>query len=147
MNRYLFLDIDGVLNSTSWAMNTQQTGIWGIDKNTIPHLQRIVDETDCEIVISSTWRILRSLQEIRSTLVLAGLLGARVISRTPVLGGVRGKEVEKWIADNARGDFLHAILDDDTDFFPRQPLVRTNVRYGLTEREAQRCIEILTERL
>jgi hypothetical protein len=96
----LFLDIDGVLNSTSWAIRTKQRGIWGIDPDTIPHLQRIVDETGCDIVVSSTWRIGRGAVELREILLKAGMLHpCPVVDRTPGGGGFRGNQIAEWLIE------------------------------------------------
>lgn len=60
---YLFLDFDGVLNTTSYAKLLRKEGIdhydeFGamFDPKTISNLKYIVDHTGCKIVLSSTWR-------------------------------------------------------------------------------------------
>lgn len=149
----LFLDIDGVLNSTSWAIRTEQRGVWGIDPDTIPHLQRIVDETGCEIVISSTWRITHRLPDIRGALIKAGMRHpVPIVDKTPVLHSrepsgiyvakIRGDEVQAWI-DAIGFEESYVCLDDDADFHPGQPLVRTSNYEGLTAADADKCIAIL----
>jgi hypothetical protein len=142
----LFLDFDGVLNSTSWAIRTKQRGIWGIDPDTIPHLQRIVDETGCNIVVSSTWRIGRSRIELIEVLHSAGMrIPCPVIDKTPVhgYGRYRGNEVADWLESNGyAGKFV--CLDDDGDYLPGQPLVQTSCEFGLTAEHADRCILILS---
>lgn len=142
--RILFLDFDGVLNSTGWAVRTQQKGVWGIDRDTIPALQRILDATGCEIVVSSTWRLFHSLAELRRKLRLAGLRDPiPIIDRTPTLReGFRGAEVEAWRSLICfQGPYV--ILDDDSDFYPEQPLIKTNGDVGLTFADASRAIRSL----
>lgn len=63
MNKYLFLDFDGVLNTANYAKRLKREGIdlydeFGpmFDPATIANLKRIIDETGCKIVLSSTWR-------------------------------------------------------------------------------------------
>ena len=63
METYLFLDFDGVLNTTSFAKLLRKEGIDHYDefgakkkKKTISNLKYIVDHTGCKIVLSSTWR-------------------------------------------------------------------------------------------
>jgi hypothetical protein len=142
----LFLDIDGVLNSVQWARRVQRPGILGIDPDTIPHLQRIVDETDCDIVVSSTWRIGRQAVELREILLNAGMRSpCPVIDRTPGGGGFRGNQIAEWL-ENAGFDGRFACLDDDSDFLPSQPLVQTDNQIGLTSAHADRCIAILRPR-
>lgn len=139
----LFLDIDGVLNSSDWAMRTKQRGIWGIDPDTIPHLQRIVDETHCDIVISSTWRITHRLPDIRGILVKSGMRSpCPVVDKTPGGGGFRGNQIAEWLENTGHvGKFV--CLDDDSDFLPGQPLVQTSNDVGLTAAKADDCIMIL----
>ena len=53
--KVIFLDVDGVLN-TKYSKSRCGRFI-GIDKDKVAQLKRIVDETDAEIVLSSTWRL------------------------------------------------------------------------------------------
>lgn len=139
----LFLDIDGVLNSVQYAMRLKKPGMLGIDPDTIPHLQRIVDKTGCNIVISSTWRITHRLPEIRGLLVKAGMRSpCPVRDRTPGGGGFRGNQIAEWL-ENTGFDGRYVCLDDDSDFLPSQPLVQTDNQIGLTAEHADRCIAIL----
>lgn len=141
--RVLFLDFDGVMNSVQWAIRTKQRGIWGIDPDTIPHLQRIVDETDCVIVVSSTWRIGTPTSELRGRLIAAGMRHpCPVVDRTPVLRDkLRGDEVAQWL--EWMGPDSYVCLDDDSDFLPGQNLVKTDGQVGLTAGDADMCISIL----
>lgn len=139
----LFLDIDGVLNSGQWAIRTKQRGIWCIDPDTIPHLQRIVDESGCNIVVSSTWRIGRGAVELRDILVKAGMRSpCPVIDKTPGGGGFRGGQIAEWLENTGFGGKF-VCLDDGIDFLPSQPLVQTDNQVGLTAAHADRCIELL----
>jgi hypothetical protein len=142
----LFLDIDGVLNSTEWMKRSaNRGGLWDIDPATIPRLQRIVDVTDCKIIVSSSWRIGRSVTELREILLKAGMRSpCPVRGKTPWLDGKRGDEIRDWLRTNGEID-RYVCLDDDDDFHPDQPLVQTNVEVGLTDYDAQRCIEALRQ--
>lgn len=141
--RVLFLDFDGVMNSVEWAIRTKQRGVWGIDPDTVPHLQRIVDETNCVIVVSSTWRIGTLLSEIRGRLIDAGMRHpVPIVDRTPILRDKdRGDEVAQWL--DRMEPVAYVCLDDDSDFLPGQHLVKTNGQVGLTAVEADKCIAIL----
>jgi len=152
--KVLFLDIDGVLNSLQYVRRVKQAGTWGIDPNTIPHLQRIVDETDCVLVLSSTWRLLHRMPYMRQLLQRKGMrYPVPLIDKTPSLqsqseGGiwmqkVRGDEVAAWLETAQNPVESYVCLDDDGDFLPHQPLVQTNVETGLTADLASRCIDIL----
>ena len=63
MEKYLFLDFDGVMNTTGYAKRLRKEGIDPFDEfgamfdpDTISNLRSIVEQTDCKIVLSSTWR-------------------------------------------------------------------------------------------
>lgn len=150
----LFLDIDGVLNSVEAVkagrdVKVAGRGIWGLDPVAVAHLGRILTEVpDTEIVLSSTWRTLYSLEAMRAFLQRAGLSGAHADLLKFKTGqradGHRGKEVLAWFVEHAEyRDAHYAILDDDADFLPGQPLVRTMVSYGLGTREADKVIKLL----
>lgn len=57
MNKYIFLDIDGVLNSMDWFKENRETSDYTeIDPEKVKLLKEIVDKTGAEIILSSTWR-------------------------------------------------------------------------------------------
>jgi len=134
MNKYIFLDIDGVLNSQSfWRIKPQRERklevgypLCNIDFDAVRHINTITDATDAKIVISSTWRVTHSLEELSGYLKEAGMLG-EIIGMTPRLhfaGSVstivpRGCEIREWLYVNESHDYdqtcRYAILDDDSD--------------------------------
>ena len=60
--KVIFLDIDGVLNTSETFIKRKQdwekTGIWNleIDEFRVEYLKRIIDETEAKVVLSSAWR-------------------------------------------------------------------------------------------
>lgn len=152
----LFLDIDGVLNSLAFAKRVKAVGSIGIDPLAAVHLQRVVDETDCNIILSSTWRLLHSLAEMRGLLIAAGMRApVPLVGRTPDLTTIeprhssilkasgRGFEINKWIEENQfTGPYV--CIDDDRDFLPGQPLVQTTWQDGMQDIHATLCIDILS---
>lgn len=151
----LFLDIDGVLNSSDWAVRTEQRGLLGLDPEAVARLQRVVDETGCSIILSSTWRLLHSLSEMRGLLIEAGMRSPVPLrDRTPdlttkthtgsqILKAVgRGMEVNAWL-DNIGFEGRYCCIDDDSDFLPGQPLVKTTFQSGMLDSHADQCIAIL----
>jgi hypothetical protein len=152
----VFLDIDGVLNSHDYVKRGGSLSCRndGIDPQAVTQLQRIIDETDCSIVLSSTWRLIHSLSHMRSRLYCAGAkhpvpLRDKTPDLSPRGGQVeryqRGLEVNAWI-NNIGFEGKFVCLDDDADFLPGQPLVQTTFETGLTEAHADRCISILCPR-
>lgn len=153
-NSIIFLDIDGVLNSTSFAMKNPVIGLLGMDLEAVQILVKIVKETGCKLVISSTWRKLGLgvgsdfRQELAKTDPSGTVLRA-VIGATPVLGGDfrRGNEIQKWIDKNSfHGKFV--ILDDDSDMeHLKGYLVQTDNYVGLTLDDANEVISRLGRKI
>jgi Swiss Army Knife RNA repair-like protein len=156
----LFLDIDGVLNSLEFAKREQASGklggIIGIDPDAVKHLQRVVDETQCSIVLSSSWRIGAYVSDIRGQLIAAGMRHPCPLhDKTPVLEGkrvngryqnvLRGEEVKLW-RDTAGHEGTYVCIDDGSDFLAGQPLVKTEWEIGMQSTHADLCIEILLGR-
>ncbi|MDE2615630.1 MAG: hypothetical protein KGL73_01260 [Burkholderiales bacterium] len=109
MNRYLFLDFDGVLHTSEPPR----------DLRFAKYLVPIVAELELQVVISSTWREVYSVQAMAQKL---GDLGRFVIDKTPVWPsedlpetGGRQKEIEAWLAESATSAAAWVALDDDRD--------------------------------
>ena len=97
INKYLFLDVDGVLNSVSWyrkEWNKDHVYPQGdFDPKCVEIVNRIVKETGCKVVVSSSWRAEANLQSIFDK---AGLK-FKIHSITP-FGDHRGCEIRDWLA-------------------------------------------------
>lgn len=124
----LFLDFDGVLNSIAfmksqsaagkWEMVTARTGArdWSnmIDPRAIVLLNGVVARTGAKIVVSSSWRLALTKDEIISALRKRGFRGD-VIDATPHCSGEpRSFEIAAWLNHRGAGDVSRfAIVDDD----------------------------------
>ncbi len=160
MNKYLFLDIDGVLNTGQYSNYLVENGLcetdadgYLFDPDAVEWLEYIIEKTDAKIIITSTWRLDGDMQALWRNRDLAG----EVIGITPTLlreKGVgkfscwfddRGMEVEAWLQDNAIDPYKYAILDDEDGYLPSQSehLVLTNPMTGITEDVADKVISIL----
>jgi len=133
----IFLDFDGVVV-------THRTQYLDLDPVCMTPLQRIVNTTRASIVISSSWRAGRELQEFQTSLERFGL-GRSVIGMTPLTNGMsRGREIQLWLQQHPEVDSF-VILDDDADMDNLiDRLVQTEIETGLTEQDADRAIELLT---
>jgi hypothetical protein len=151
----IFLDIDGVLNNTAtYIYNRQQSPskkyigyshrhMDEVDPRLLGLVRYIVDETGAKIVISSSWRIIHTQNEIAQVFAYNGWLDAPIIDMTPKsMDAFRGNEIRAWL-DNDEYTTKYAILDDGTDFYEHQPLFRTDATVGLTFIIAQKVIEFL----
>lgn len=110
MNKFIFLDIDGVMNSNlfysertqdkrydEWIKDHPQHIAWGacnIDPRAVKRLNRITDATKAKIIVSSTWRSDSNLQEI---FTLVGIKEP-IYDVTPYMRSRhRGSEIQEWL--------------------------------------------------
>lgn len=129
MKKYIFLDIDGVLNHQQYyeGDNHKIVGVEypcsDIDPDKITLLNDLIEGTGSEVICSSTWRIGKTPQQIEDILVKRGFV-YNILDNTPVLsystkdGSVpRGCEINAWIQKHtAYGEKIrYIILDDDSD--------------------------------
>lgn len=141
MRPLLFLDFDGVLCVPD---GPRRRGQWWFCPKRVALLQGIIDRTNCEIVISSTWRQIHEMDELRRWLHEAGLRHP-IRDRTPSygLGPERGHEIQAWLNDNYP-DARHPpfiILDDSDDMVHLSGhLVLTGWREGLTREKADEVV-------
>lgn len=142
--KILFLDIDGVLNSAH-VLEQQQRGD-AIDRGMVERVNQIIRATDCKIVVSSTWRLLHSMGQLKAMLRLHGMIDV-VIDRTPDLVDDthnRGDEIEAWLKGHPEvSQFV--ILDDESDMSDViNHLVQTSFKTGLQDEHVVKAIDILS---
>lgn len=154
-NPILFLDVDGVLNSNRWFSSEEGrkrefVDDWRethIDPDAVAQLNRIVTETRCDIILSSTWRNGYSLGSTLRCFRRKGISEESwnaIVGKTPNLNTPRGREIKAWLDENHRADSVFVILDDDGDMEDLIPyLVLTNANEGLTREIADVVIERL----
>mmetsp|Transcript_81185 Transcript_81185/g.225977 ORF Transcript_81185/g.225977 Transcript_81185/m.225977 type:complete len:258 (-) Transcript_81185:96-869(-) len=147
------LDVDGVINVPR-----------GMDKRLIENLKRVVEETQCKIVLSSDWRRTAvARKELRSILRSFGM---DFISCTPPsrsqMEARRPEEIIAWLANHkamlARGDgpLSHlgeveawvaiddrALLSEPGGNALQGHFVQTHFSTGLTATRAQQARDIL----
>lgn len=168
MNKYLFLDFDGVLNTARYAKLLRTEGIdpydeYGpmFDPIAIDNLRNIVEQTGCNIILSSTWRNegQMRIQALWKDRNLPGTL----FSMTPILlsttyqdarngeffslpeRNAKALEINAWLQQHASEPSQYVIVDDENVFFQRQQehLVQTDEYDGLTAQKAQLAIDKL----
>ena len=149
--KIIFLDIDGVLNSWDYMITLpvgmESTEANQIDPALVQNLNKIVDKTSAQVVLSSTWRILCRLPEMRQILRSRGAK-IDLIDKTPRLYGHRGQEIQKWL-DDAKNLGIEVesfvILDDGNDMdhlSDRLVLIDPNI--GLQDSDADKAIKLLS---
>jgi hypothetical protein len=154
----LFLDIDGVLNSSDWFRGRKQRllcdpmpdyDLHQIDGDAVLLLNEILTKTGCKVVISSTWRKYSTMEYIIELLVKKGLfskLKDRFIGMTPVHRierPQRGNEIQDYLDCNWPRDTKIVIVDDDSDMVHlKNRLVLTNGEHGLTKQDVDKIIKM-----
>ncbi len=153
--KVLFLDVDGVLNSNERRAYDYE-GIRGMDPELTGHLLRIVLQTGCKIVVSSSWRLggIGPGSDFAVALADADRSGKcldAVIGATPcrMSNYRRRNEILWWLTNEGALPKAQrfAILDDEPssivdgpDDWLREHMFATDDDLGLTEEIADRVI-------
>jgi len=165
--KILFLDFDGVLNSkTSFHaahLAWQATGLptkteeyrWPLGhlcRENVVLLNEIVEKTGCKIVVSSSWRILATNEQLKKWLPLRGFKypEAFIDQTGRDSKDARGGEIQDWL-DSHLEVAAYVILDDDSEDIvgsyttKKHPnnFVKTDFNSGLTVVEMEKAIKIL----
>ena len=170
MRKILFLDFDGVLNTEYYQDLLQYLGkSWQdeygalFDPNAVKQLKRIIDATDADIVVESSWKYLgldamKELWEVRN-------LPGRIIDITPskisdecllssnlenihsTMLHCKGIEIASWISKYKTQDIRYVIIDDEYIILDSQlpHFVLINPYEGITEEQTNKAISILNE--
>ena len=152
--KIIFLDIDGVLNHQLFYEEQEFRAHTDIDRSRISLLNNLIEDTNAKVVISSTWRIGTTIEELQTILNDEGFTG-EVIGKTPQGGNdcCRGNEIYKWIKDNDKllgkpyYEFKdYVIFDDDSDMLlcQRNNFLLVDNFVGLTPNLMHKARFILT---
>lgn len=168
--KIIFLDIDGVLNSTrthlafsnpnelksfsspltmstlpEYGEPVYEQIIFQLDPISIILLKKVVEDTGAKIVISSTWRIGSAIEHFHKMFDCYGWNTRDIIiDFTPQFGRIRGDEIRNWLNENNKIT-RYVIIDDQEDFYPDQKsqLIQTNPHIGFSHITYNQCIEKL----
>ena len=172
-NGIVFLDIDGVVN-TIMAYPNQVEGLnlkekegyyfdlcWPGDKRVsnkqaMTLVSKLCTDYKLDIVITSTWSIGHSLDEIRESLYSSGLKReVNIIGTTCTnMFKSRGFQIEAWLTNNKLDyrTFPVIILDDDSDMLGFKTdftkyLLQTNTYIGFSFADYIKAQEIIDKQL
>lgn len=150
--KVIFLDIDGVLNSTRSAAALGGMPWPGLKKERDWHLfdpvavgllRRACEKTGAVCVLSSSWRAHLDDAGLQD---LAQRLGVQIIDRTRETRGaeIRGVQIAEWLQAHPEVD-TYVILDDDSDMLDEQKerFVKTNFREGFLFEHYMRLTHLL----
>lgn len=148
--KIIFLDIDGVLNSSQWFQGDGRVNdrpLGHLDPAACARVQRICDATQARICVSSTWRLIHKRPKLVEMFRLRGIT-AEVVGQTPQLPGSdqqRGDEICLWLSKHPEVT-KYIVLDDDSDMRGvHHRFIQTSFAEGLTDELADRAIAMLNE--
>lgn len=155
--KVLFLDFDGVLNNDSSAYihgyryNTSLYCAPAADPVSVELIDILVAKSDANIVVSSSWRVDKTVEELKD--ILCHQFGLRswnkVIDKTPLptyeRGELRGHQVDAWLNYSAIDVDDYVIIDDSADFLDhhREHFCLIDAEYGFRVKNLLNCLDIL----
>jgi hypothetical protein len=117
-DRVLFLDIDGVLNIPQDRMHPDPDRC--LTPALLSRLDLFIQETNCSVVISSSWRYRHTLDSLREIFAKYGFTFTNsIVDFTPDLASKawnsvpRGLEIDNWLKEHP--EVTHYAILDDTD--------------------------------
>lgn len=152
--KVIMLDFDGTLNSeASFHMEIRRKVLHVSNTLSVvacSNLQYILDQDpEIKIVISSSWRKMHTMQELKNILNSYGVNPSRVWDKTPaVFSGDRAQEINLWLEEHP-GDHLVVILDDSNDVLNVKDLrchvFQTTSEDGLLFKQAKQIAKLFRE--
>ena len=138
--KIIFLDIDGVLNDAPTILGT------GDDQPTMEHLnclKQIVEATQAEIVLSSSWRLYK--RYTKDVSIALAKVGLHLIDTTEELRE-RDEEIREWLGRHPEVE-QYLILDDEDVFTEelKEHHILTSFYEGLLTKHVKKSIEILNK--
>lgn len=165
---FVFLDIDGVLNSTDSVMAGLGTkelnpkyslmasyALKHADPVSIALVNKLLIDSKSDLVLISShrenftnlpFRSKEYFKVLREFLTEMGLVVAGYLSATNILHTIRGKEVDEWMCmayENGIDVDNYVILDDSNDFLPGQNLVLCDPDQGFTFKNYIQAMKLL----
>jgi len=162
--KIIFLDIDGVLNSTRFFEGPEfgygpgaglEFGASQIDPQAVEQLNNLIASTGAKVVLSTSWRHIWDKSEIARMLKQKGFQHPHsIIDITPSSMKPRGDEIEEWLdlederrrIEPGRSDISFVIIDDSDEFHSsdlRERFVQTDPNVGLSDEDVSRAMSIL----
>jgi hypothetical protein len=146
--KVIFLDFDGVLNSYTYLFTSEEDGnnddSDGLDPRAVARVNAIVERTGAVVCLSTAWRLLHPMDDLKRFLRQRGFSG-RVVGSTPDFSeryAARGEEVRAWLDKHAVESFV--VLDDLREFERmRDRHVWTDGREGLLDEHIDLAVRIL----
>lgn len=142
--KILFLDIDGVLNSAQVLADRGRHD--AIDRDMVEQINRVTATTGCKIVVSSSWRFLWPLSELKQVLRSHGLHDV-IIDATQIKPrlGRRDEEIQAWLANHPEVTQFAVVDDNSFDLTAvADRLAHTSFVTGILPEHADKLIQLLS---
>lgn len=142
--KVIFLDIDGVLINEVCFLNRDSTKKepQKPDPNCVAALNEIVKSSGANIVVSSSWRLNRTLEQLRTVLRGWGV-DAEIIGKTPYIAfGTRGQEISEWLKIHSEVEKFIIIDDDDEMGVLSNKLLLTDFISGLHTGQIKKALKL-----
>ena len=172
MKKVIFLDVDGVLNSSRTLYEDVS-----LEDDLILNLKELINKTGAKIILSSSWRLsTEAVAMLMDKLDKFGLVISGMTCDGVDLDWIekyefdatkkylntkfdydenkqikitydRGAEIFKWLYDHY--DCAYVILDDEIEdikpYFNESVIVKTSYKTGLTKEDVKKAIQILNK--
>ncbi|MCR4616806.1 MAG: hypothetical protein K5669_01325 [Lachnospiraceae bacterium] len=157
--KYIFMDVDGVLNNEN-TKDCNPSGYTGVSMKLVHNLAKIVKSTNAKIILTSDWKY--GWSEIQSCcdddiIYLLGKLkkcGLKIYNRTydekleDCFYTDRGVGIRHFLesCEDVEGYVIidnHVFADFDNE--QKAHFIHTDSKKGLTEDDVQKAIEILLD--
>ncbi len=148
--KVVFLDFDGVLNSLGFFQR-EHGPLDRLDPAAVQRLDLLVRRAGAKVVVSSSWRVGRTLDALRQLLAQAGYDG-EVVGCTPDLGSrvyvadgsaLRSLEIRAWLDAQTEPVEAYVVLDDGALDELAPCFVRTTFATGLCDEHVEEALAIL----
>lgn len=155
--KIIFLDVDGVLNTSNNILKEYKNGNdttssrIHLDIDCVNNLKKIVDRTNAQLVLSSSWRkggfYSATIKNLEYQLNSNGMI---LLDCTPIMpNATRGTEIKEWLKSKSKIYKIdsYVILDDSEDMDDLiNHLVKTTYDDGLTSDLISSTCDILNRR-
>lgn len=155
--KVIFLDVDGVLNGFSTTKETTPAGYLFVEDKLVARLQKIIESTGAQVVLSSSWRLEakeftgKEVDGEDLTLLKEKLdeFGISIIGMTCNRGAYRGWQIRRYLKEHPEID-KWIVLDDMPPYefeghINTRYVIHTFCDEGINDLEVEYAIKLLNE--
>lgn len=138
MKKFLFLDIDGVMNGFL-RDDKEMHYLCDLCPILVERVKRIISATQCEVILSTSWRYDEYIDKIMEH------CGIQYSDKTD-LSWCRGQEIKNWLSEQT-DTYTYCVLEDSEEMLEEQEehIVWTDFNYGISESQVEIAINILND--